>query len=285
MTARAFVLHWNRPAECARTVELLAGNLAGLRVEVVDNASLPENVAALRAVLPEGVRLHEMPENLGWGGGFNPSLAEWLKRGDEPVCFVAAHDAMPEGGCLPTILTAMEADERLGVCCPQYPDGAVARFQPVRGQWLETGMPGPFGSVEEMDFVHGTLMAFRRVCLEDVGLFDERYFAHGDETEIALRARRREWRVGQVRGAVVVNPHSWTPDEIKGYLSTRGSLLLAQQYGGVGKAIVRVTLVLANTARMVASGRAEGLSSAGARIAAVRDFLRGKYGPPPRGLA
>ena len=37
-------------------------------------------------------------------------------------------------------------------------------------------------------------MLFRRECLEDVGLFDERYFAYGDEMEIGLRAARHGWK-------------------------------------------------------------------------------------------
>ena len=40
----------------------------------------------------------------------------------------------------------------------------------------------------------------RRGALEDVGLFDERYFAYCEEADLGLRAVAAGWEVGLVRG-------------------------------------------------------------------------------------
>ena len=50
-------------------------------------------------------------------------------------------------------------------------------------------------------------MMLRRDCLDEVGLFDERYFSYCEEADLALRARRAGWKVGLVRGARVQNIH------------------------------------------------------------------------------
>jgi GT2 family glycosyltransferase len=46
-----------------------------------------------------------------------------------------------------------------------------------------------------MDFIHGTLILFRRDWLKQTGLFDERYFAHGNEYNLVLRAHKEGWKV------------------------------------------------------------------------------------------
>jgi len=114
-------------------------------------------------------------------------------------------------------------------------------------------------------------------------LFDERYFAYGDEHEIGLRARRQNWKVSVVWGAVVLNPGTWTASRTRSYLFARNSLLLIRTYAGWGWAALRVLLMLPNTLRMlVMPPQREYAFSATARMLAIRDFLLGRYGPPPK---
>jgi hypothetical protein len=53
-------------------------------------------------------------ENRGWGGAFNTVMQEWLKSGESEFCFIAAHDALPQEGCLALLLHAMMRDRELG---------------------------------------------------------------------------------------------------------------------------------------------------------------------------
>jgi GT2 family glycosyltransferase len=124
-------------------------------------------------------------------------------------------------------------------------------------------------------------MVFRRKCLEEIGLFDERYFAYGDEHEIGLRAWRNGWKVAIVWGAVVVNPDTYTQSSIRSYLFTRNSLLLVKTHAGRWAAALRLLLMIPNTLRiwlMPPDGYAFSLR---ARLAGIQDFLAGRYGPPP----
>jgi GT2 family glycosyltransferase len=134
-----------------------------------------------------------------------------------------------------------------------------------------------------VDLPYGTLLAFRRECLQDIGLFDERYFAYGDEHEIGMRARRRHWKVSVVWGAIVRNPGTWTASRTRSYLFARNSLLLVRTYAGWSWAALRLLLMLPNTLRMlIVPPDDEYAFDASARMVAIRDYLMGRYGPPPR---
>jgi N-acetylglucosaminyl-diphospho-decaprenol L-rhamnosyltransferase len=149
----------------------------------------------------------------------------------------------------------------------------------VRSQAVE---PRSRGVSEMIDIPHGTLIGFRKRCLLEIGLFDERYFAYGDEHEIGLRARQSNWQVAIVWGAVVENPGTWTSNRTRSYLFTRNSLLLVRTHAGWGWAGLRLLLMLPNTLRMVFLPSARDFPFAtGARLLGIRDFLLGRFGPPP----
>ena len=116
--------------------------------------------------------------------------------------------------------------------------------------------PKPFrhyqpGLRKSVDVPHGTLMLCRSECLRQIGLFDERYFAYGDEHELGLRARRHGWKVVMVWGAIVTNPGTWTESPLRSYLFARNSLLLVRDYAGRWQALLRALLILLNTFRLM----------------------------------
>jgi N-acetylglucosaminyl-diphospho-decaprenol L-rhamnosyltransferase len=278
-----FIVHWNRPRECLRAVESFLAQDVSVRLSIVDNASEPDLLKVLIEGLPPDLELIRLPENRGWGGGLNVLLTKWLEAREGEFCFVSAHDALPQSKCLSMLHDSMQGDSnRIGIACAEYGVAHLARFTPLLGPRLVNIAPRPAGSIEAVPFPHGTLMLFRRRCLEQVGLFDERYFAYGDETEIGLRARRHGWKVAVVWGAVVVNPGSWTPSRTLSYLATRNSLLMASTYGCRLSAALRVALMVPNTLRLMLSPSPRGSAfSTAARAAAVRDFFLGRFGPPP----
>lgn len=281
-----YILHWNRPSECLRTVESFLAQGLSIQVTVIDNASEPELVRILSDGLPSHVGLVRLLENRGWGGGFNVLLAKWLETKESDYCFVSAHDSLLQPRCLRMLLDSMQGDSnRIGIACPGYGEAQITKFSPVLGPRLVNVSPRPPGTIESVPWPHGTLMIFKRLCLEEIGLFDERYFAYGDEMEIGLRATSKNWGVALVWGAVVVNPGSWTPQRTLNYLASRNSLLLARTYGGWLRAALRALLMVPNTLRLFwVPASVRGPLSVSARAAAIRDFIRGRYGPPPLAL-
>ena len=282
MNVTVSILHWNRPAECLATVAAFRASGLPFAITVIDNASQPEHRARLQSELPSDVEWLPLAANLGWGRAHNIVLRRWLSAEASPFCFVSAHDAVPADNCLARLLQAMEEHPSWGLACPEYGQWECPSYSVLRGARLLPVAPRMAGVSEEVDYCHGTLAIFRRDCLQRIGLFDEWFFAYGDETELGLRARARGWKVGLVWGAVVVNAGSWSGSPVIAYLWTRSTLRLARQFGGVGGLFGRTAVVLAATFRAwLRRASPHELSSPPARLRAVIDYYRARHGPPP----
>ena len=275
----AFVVHWNQPGACIETVRLLLGQGVPLEIVIIDNHSTPQACEELSRGLGPEVTIIRLSENRGWGPALNRALRKWLDQGNREFCLISAHDAQPSPGCIRLLIAAMQSDARIGIACPQYQEPLVPELSAAHGVRLKAVTPQAHGTAEPVDVPHGTLMLLRRECLEQIGLFDERYFAYGDEHELGARATRRKWKVMMIWGAVVTNPTTSTPSAWRTYLFARNSLLLVSVYFGRVAACLRALIILGNGFRSLRSTRGQ-TDSAHGRWAAVRDYFTGRYGPP-----
>ena len=275
-----FIVHWNRPNECAATVRAFLDQGVPLKVTVIDNDSAADACDALSAETASLVEMIRLPINKGWGPAINVALRKWLESGRNSYSLISAHDAAPSPDCVALLVDAMNSDPRIGIACPQYPDETVPHFSSIRGVQLKPGVALARGVAQNVDVPHGTLMILRRECLTEIGLFDERYFAYGDEHELGARAVRHGWKVALVWGALVTNPGTATPSAWRSYLFGRNSLLLVHDYFGSIPATLRAFLLLANTVRLSFARSSEFAFSAKARFLAVSDYFAGRFGPP-----
>jgi GT2 family glycosyltransferase len=228
------------------------------------------------------IELLELGRNLGWGAAHNIGLRCWLEQDRTEFCVVAADDALPQDRCVHQLLEAMASRPDLGVLCPQFRSAEIGVFSPIRGPRLISVRPQTNVNIQEVGFAHGTLTVYRRGCLRQAGLFDERYFAYGDEIELSLRARRSGWKVAQLWGAVVDNPETVTSPPLVAYLSARSSLLMAREYGGKWSAGIRSLLMIANSFRMLFMHKGDrgSVYHPYARVRALGSFWSGDFGPP-----
>jgi GT2 family glycosyltransferase len=279
------ILHWNRPERCVATVaRFLAQPCAGgVRVVVVDNGSTPEALASVRAGLPAEVELVELPRNRGFGPGANAGFRHVLAhpRPDDGAWIgLAPHDAEPAPDCLARMLAAVGERPRAGLACADFGDGATPIVDPYFG-----GILAPATVTEGWEpagHPHGTLMLAHRRLLAEVGLFDERYFAYCEEADLALRAKQAGWETGLVRGAIVVNPDLGTRIAVIDYLQLRNTLLLVREHSGRYHATIRFLLALEQLlAGLVSPSRRGPYWDPRARVQALLDHLRGRYGAPP----
>ena len=99
------------------------------------------------------------------------------------------------------------ARPRAGLVCAEFGGDfdMVPAIDKVIGGFYRPAQRGE--GWQAVEYPHGTLLVARRQTLEEVGLFDERYFAYCEEVDLALRVRRAGWQIGMVWGAVVANSH------------------------------------------------------------------------------
>jgi GT2 family glycosyltransferase len=254
------------------------------RLIIVDNGSPAADLDRLRAELPEAEIL-ELGANTGFGPGANAGLRRWLDDGDGDWVILVPHDADPAPGCVGTLLAAASARPHAGLACAEYGEGELNALPTVNH--IAGGIIGPTDKIpgwEACAYPHGTLMVLRRDCLEDIGLFDERYFAYCEETDLGMRATAAGWEVGIVWGAVVRNPGMWSQSGVPEYLMLRNSLHLVRWHFGRRNAATQFVIASWVTLRASLGGRQPYFWHRKGRTLALRDFLLGRVGPPPASL-
>lgn len=293
---RVVIVHWNQAGACLDTVARFREREVPVRVTVVDNASAPTAAAELRAALaafpPDEVELVEIDHNAGFGPGANVGLRRFLADPDDGEwCVLAPHDVDPFPGCLGAMLAAAGNEPMAGLMCADVGDGMVPVIDPYFGGMavLPERPVAPDSPElprwETVDYPHGTLMMLRRSCLDEVGVFDERYFSYCEEADLALRARAAGWKVGLIRGARVQNIHIGSGMAIVDYLQTRNTLLLVQEMSGWYHAFVRAWFTIVQTVRGVRRPETRALIfDARARMLGLRDFVLRRFGPPPASM-
>lgn len=274
------VVHRDEPDHAVRTGRaLLAQPGVDVRLLVVDNGSSGASLERLRRGLP-GVEVLALGANHGFGPAANRGLRRWLGRGGGEWVALAPHDVLPGPRCLARLVEVAGSRPRAGLASAEFGDALVPVVDPYFGGIQLPASRG--GSWQPAGFPHGSLMLARRACLEDVGLFDERYFAYGEEADLAVRARRAGWEVGVVWEATVENADLSSPVRVVDYLQFRNSLLLVRSHFGRYRTFIRTCFAAANTLRLlVRSSERPPVFDVPARLLGVLDFYRGRFGPPP----
>ena len=278
------IVHRENPGALPGTVRAFLDQGVDVRVVAVDNGSSADTLAAVHEKLPAGVPVLELGANRGFGPGANAGFRWCARRDPAEWLAVAPHDAEPLPGCLLRLLAELVGRPRAGLASADVGDGLT----PVVDRYFG-GIPRPAtvdDGWEPAGFPHGTLLLARRACLEEVGLFDERYFAYVEEAELAVRVARAGWEIGVVRGAEVRNRGLGNHLGLIDYLQTRNTLLLVREHSGRYHATIRLVIALWHLVAGAFSPRFRGgpYWVPTARVRAIVDYLRRRTGPPPASL-
>jgi hypothetical protein len=208
------VVNWNRKKLLQACLESLARQgHKSFEVVVVDNGSTDGSAALVRELagsFPVPLRLIENTANLGFCAANNQGI---LATGTELVALLN-NDAEAEPGWLEALERTIRQADDVGMAASKilvwedpsridkcghliYPDGqnrGRGSGQPDRGQ---------FDHVDQVLWPDGCAAMYRRAMLEDVGGFDEDFFAYADDAELGLRARWAGWRCWYTPDAVV----------------------------------------------------------------------------------
>jgi GT2 family glycosyltransferase len=277
------VVHRNRPDAIGATVAAFDDQTVPTRVLVVDNGSDAATEEALPTLIG-GAELVRTGVNLGFGPGANVGLRRFLADAVGEWVALAPHDAVPDPDTIEKMLHEVAGRPAVGLMSADVGDGK----RPVVQAYLGTidAEPTVTEGFDPADYPHGTLMMCRRACLEQVGLFDERYFAYCEETDLALRAAAAGWTCGVVRGAMVHNPGMSASIERVAYLQLRNTLLLLEEHHGRHNAWFRIAVALLQIPVGLVHPPSRGLHwSPRGRVRAIRDHLLGRYGPPPADIS
>ena len=190
------------------------------RYLVVDNASADNSLERLENVCPEALLLAN-ENNVGFGRA-NNQLVEHLQGKYALLintdAFVAADtlkktldymEAHPDCGVLGVRLVGREGD--LQPSCRYFPTPlnvflsrtGLERFFPVVKRVDD--MDWDHASVRECDWVPGCYYLIRREVIDQVGLFDPRYFLYYEEVDHCKRVKQAGWKVVYYPDTTVVH--------------------------------------------------------------------------------
>lgn len=196
---------------CVATLLASSGD-ASLEVVVVDNASQDGSARAAAMAHPE-IHLIENPDNRGFGAGANIGI----RATSAPFILVINPDAEIWAGTLGGFVKLARERPGAGAIGPLirnadgtlYPTGrAVPSLVTAAGHALV----GPLvpknrfsrayrmadwdrGSEREVEWISGSCMLLRRKALDEIGLFDERFFLYAEEVDLFKRLRDAGWSV------------------------------------------------------------------------------------------
>ncbi len=204
---------------------------------MVDNGSTDGSWEYLQSEWSAKVRLLRNERNLGFTPGVNAgirhSTSDWIALlntdavadRDWLQCMVKEAGDRPEiGMCACKILSATEKGRIDKVGHLLYADGLNG------GRGFGQIDRGQYDGTEEVLFPDGCAAMYRRSLFEEIGLFDEQFFAYGDDAELGLRARWFGWKCLYVPGAVVHHSHSVSlgkSSPVKAMLVERNRIWLA----------------------------------------------------------
>jgi GT2 family glycosyltransferase len=208
------VINWNRKELLRACLESLARQTwRNFEVIVVDNSSKDGSVVLVKELAlsyPVPLRLIENGANYGFCAANNQAIA--VSQAE----FVALlnNDAEADPQWLAELAAVIERGERVGMAASKiqvwedpsridkcghliYPDGQN------RGRGSGQLDHGQFDRVEETLWPDGCAAMYRRAMLDEIGGFDEDFFAYADDAELGLRGRIAGWICLYAPGAVV----------------------------------------------------------------------------------
>lgn len=203
------VVNWDRKELLRACLDSLnRQTFHDLEIIAVDNGSRDGSVEML-AGLP-GIRLIANPTNRGFCAANNQGIAEARGR------YVALlnNDAEADPRWLDELLRAFDHGQDVGMAASKilvwedrqtidkaghliYPDGQN------RGRGSGESDHGQYDRLEETAWPDGCAAMYSKAMLDQIGGFDEDFFAYADDAELGLRGRIAGWRCLYMPAAVV----------------------------------------------------------------------------------
>lgn len=230
------VLNWNGNRTIERClISLYEQTYQPLEILVVDNASTDGSAQLVKERFP-GVRLILNERNLGFGGGNNVGIQSSTGK----YIMMLNNDTRLDPRCVEELKKAIERDERYGACASkillEFEDNLIdAAGIVVCPDGLSIGR----GRLEKSDkydietevfFASDCACLYRREMLDEIGLYDEDFFAYADETDMGWRAQLAGWKCIYNPKAIVYHFHSATSGSyspFKAFLVERNRIWVA----------------------------------------------------------
>ena len=231
------VLNWNGKKFLQECFESLKNQIyPNLELIMVDNNSSDGSVDFVKNNFSDIIVIKNN-ENFGFAKGNNIGIK--TARGD--YVFVLNNDTKTDKNCIKFLVETAENNRGIGMAAPKivsinnpklidsvgmniYPDGLA------RGKGRNETDSGQYNKTSEILFPSACAALYRKKMLNEIGLFDETFFAYCEDTDLGIRARLAGWQGLTEPKAVVYHHYSGTfgkYSETKAFLTERNHFFVA----------------------------------------------------------
>ena len=224
-------------SECLDTLFLeLANSTLNIQVTVVDNNSEDDSIAYLKERFKK-VKYIEQEKNIGFGKSQNAGMLSC----DATYYFALNPDTVfhPKEKTIERLYQFMESHPKVGMIGPKlvYPDGSLqyscwsypSLFQPFfqrtklgKTKWGEKKIAQhhmkdfDHNSTIPVDAIMGSAMFARKTAVDEVGMFDKRYFMYYEDMDWSLSMWEKGWPVSYVHDIVLTHIHGRDSAKVPG---------------------------------------------------------------------
>jgi len=234
------ILNWNGKGLLEQFLPSVTSHSAGATVYVADNASIDDSVAFVKSNYPD-LKIIQNAGNYGYAKGYNIALQDVT----EDIYVLVNSDVEVTAGWLEPVLELFEQDTETAIIQPKILDykrknhfeyaGAAGGFIDkfgfpfCRGRMLNNVEEdnGQYDDNSEIFWASGACFFIRKEVFNELGGFDENFFAHQEEIDLCWRAFNKNYKarfcyksvIYHVGGATLSNSNSK-----KTFLNFRNSL-------------------------------------------------------------
>ena len=213
------IVNWNGRRYLQPCLDsLFAQHFTDFQVWLVDNGSTDGSVELVKAHYPR-VAVLTNATNTGFAAANNQAI----RAGTAPYVATLNNDTTVEAGWLDELVRALDTRPACGMAAskmlfadrPSVINSAGIAVDRLGIAWDRLGGQadaGESGPQEVFGACAGAAL-YRRALLDDIGLFDEDFFAYLEDVDLAWRAQWAGWGAVYVPAAQVLHHHSATGGE------------------------------------------------------------------------
>jgi GT2 family glycosyltransferase len=242
--------------ECLKSIENTDLDLCN--VYIVDNGSSDKSVEFVENKYT-WANIFKLDQNLGYSGGCNYGY----EQTDEEYVIFLNNDTIHEKFWIKNMIDRFDSDLTIGAMQPKirsYYDRELFDYSGSCGGEIDKyGYPFARGRIfetiekdhgqydhlnhQEIFWASGTAMMVRRKAIEEVGAFDEDFFAHMEEIDLSWRLKGNGWSIYVEPNSIIYHHSGYTLGKMnafKMYLNHRNNLFML--YKNLPEEIFRTTM-------------------------------------------
>jgi len=226
MTKTSIVIpNWNGADMISPCLESLEKQTSKAQVIVVDNGSTDNSVELIEKKYPWVIQ-HKNKRNLGFAGGVNTGIRLAIKQGYEYVALIN-NDATASRDWLENLEKFLDMNKEAGIVTSRIVDATGKHIDSTGEMYTVWGLTYPRDRGLLVNEAHskskwifgasGGASLYRVEMFQEIGLFDEDFFAYYEDVDISFRAQLAGWKIGYEPTAIANHAIGATSKNISGF--------------------------------------------------------------------